>query len=93
MKIQFLLILDKYFKNYGNINAISPLFDMTSYHVTQGNDLSFLYLKSYCPLNFRKSHQILCFCSIPNEIYKEDNLRTGRTYTSQLWNMVEPLLP
>ena len=35
----------------------------------------FKYLKSCCPLNFRKSHQILC---IPNGSYKEDNMKKGR---------------
>ena len=29
--VQFLLILDKYFKSYGNINAIWPLFGMGSF--------------------------------------------------------------
>ena len=59
LQIQFLSILDKYFKSYSNINAIWPLFGMGSYqiwpcHVTQAKNLSFLCLKSYCPLNFRK---------------------------------------
>ena len=58
-KIQFLSILDKYFKCYGNINAFWPLFGIGSYqlwpcHVTQAKNVSFPYLKSYCPLNFRK---------------------------------------
>ena len=53
-------------------------FQIWSYHVTQGKDLSFLYLKSYSPLNSRKGHQILWFCCIPNGSYKEDNLRAGR---------------
>ena len=44
-KIQSLSILDKYFKSYGNINAIWPLFGMGSYqiwpyHVTQAENLS-----------------------------------------------------
>ena len=83
-KIQFLSILDKYFKSYGNISAICPLFDMGSskiwpYHVTQAKNLLFPYLKSYCPLNFRKSHQISWFCCIPNRSYKEDNLKEGRS--------------
>ena len=47
-------------------------------HVTQAESLSFPYLKSYCPLNFRKSHQISLFCCIPNGSYKEDNLKEGR---------------
>ena len=47
-------------------------------HVTQAENLSFPYLKSYCPLNFRKSHQISWFCYIPNGSYKEDNLKEGR---------------
>ena len=47
-------------------------------HVTQAKNWSFLYLKSYCPLNFRKSHQISGFCCIPNGNYKEDNLKEGR---------------
>ena len=33
LKIHFLLILNKYFKRYGNINAIRPLFDMGSYQI------------------------------------------------------------
>ena len=46
------------------------------YHVTQAKNFSFSYFKSYGPLNFRKSHQMLWFCcSIPNGSYKEDNLR------------------
>ena len=82
-KVQFLSILDKYFKSYGNVNAIRPLFNMDSYqiwpcHVTQAENLSFPYLKSYFPLNCRKSHQISCFCCIPNGSYKEDNLKEGR---------------
>ena len=45
-KIQFKFILDRYFKNYGNINAIWPLFGMGSYqlwsyHVTQVKNLLF----------------------------------------------------
>ena len=45
-KTQFFSILDKYFKSYGNINAIRPLFVMGSYqiwpyHVTQADNLSF----------------------------------------------------
>ena len=82
-KIQLLSILDKYFKSYGNINAIWRLFGMGSYqiwpcHVTQVENLSFPYLKSYCPLNFRKSHQISWFCCIPEGSYKEDKLKEGR---------------
>ena len=81
-KIQFLSILDKYFKSYGNINAILPLFGMSSSqiwpcHVTQAKNLSFAYLKSYCPLNFRKRHQISWFCLISNGSYNEDNLKEG----------------
>ena len=49
-----------------------------SCHVTQAKNLSFPYLKSYCPLNFRKSRQISWFCYIPNRSYKEDNLKEGR---------------
>ena len=47
-------------------------------HVIQARNLSFPYLKSYCPLNFRKSHQISWFCYIPNGSYEEDNLKEGR---------------
>ena len=36
------------------------------YRETQAENLSFSYLKSYCPLNFRKSHQISWSCCIPN---------------------------
>ena len=50
--------------------------------MTQAKNLSFLYLilKSYCPLNFRKSHQIswFCWCCIPDGSHKEDNLKEGR---------------
>ena len=85
-KIQFLLILDKYLKGYGNINAILPLFDMGtyqiwSYHVTQGENLSFLCIEFHCPLNVRKCRQFLLLCFIPNGSngsYEEDNLREGR---------------
>ena len=75
---------DKYFKSYGNINAIWPLFGMGSYqiwpyHVTHAENLSFPYLKSYCVLNFRKRHQISWFCCISNGSYKEDNLKEGRS--------------
>ena len=39
-----------------------------------GNNLLFLKLKSYSPLNFRNSRQILwCFC-IPNGSYEDNNL-------------------
>ena len=84
-KIQFVSILYKYFKSYGNIKAIWPLFGMGSSqiwpcHVTQTKNLSFPYVKSYCPLNFRKSHQISWFCCIPNGSYKEDNLKEGRIF-------------
>ena len=47
-------------------------------HVTQAKNLSFPYLKSYCPLDFRKSHHISWFCCIPNGSYKEENLKEGR---------------
>ena len=48
-EMQFLSILNKYFKNYGNINAIWPLFAIGSYQIymTQAKNLSFSYLKSY----------------------------------------------
>ena len=93
-KIQFLSILDKYFKRYGNINAIWPLFGMGSTqiwpcHVTQATNLSFPYLISYCPLNFRKSHRISWFCCIPNGSYKEDNLKEGRICPPPMWNRVK----
>ena len=96
-KMQFLSILDKYFKSCGNVNAICPLFGMVSSqiwpcHVTQAKNLSFPYLKSYCPLNFRKSHQISWFCCIPNGSYKEDNLKEGRICLPPppppMWNRV-----
>ena len=48
-------------------------------HVTQAENLSFPYIKSYCSLNFWKSHQISWFYCIPNGSYKEDNLKEGRT--------------
>ena len=51
--------------------------EMTNFQ-TQAENLSFPYLKSYCPLNFRKSHQVSWFCCIPNGGYKEDNLKEGR---------------
>ena len=63
------------------------------YHVTQAENLSFPYIKSYCPLNFRKSHQISWFCYIPNGSYKEDNLKEGRICPPPpMWNRVKPLL-
>ena len=82
-KIQFLSILEKYFKSYGNINVIWPLFGMAFYEiwpcqVTQAKNMSFPYLKSYCPLNFKKSHENLWFCCTPNGSYKEDNLKEGK---------------
>ena len=50
-KIQFLAILDKYFKRYGNINHFFGMgsYQIWPYHVTQAEKLSFSYLKSYCP--------------------------------------------
>ena len=55
-----------------------------------GKNLSFPYLKSYCPLNFRKSHQISWFCCIPNGSYKEDNLKEGRICPPpHMWNGVK----
>ena len=67
-------------------------FQIWSYHVTRGKNLSLLYSKSYSPLNFRKSHQILWFCCIPNGSYKEDNLMAGRISPPpppQMWNRVK----
>ena len=83
-KIQFLSILDKYFKSYGNINVFDHWFAMGSCqiwpcHVTQAKNLSFPYLKSYCPLNFRKIHQISWYCCIPNGSYEEDNLKESKS--------------
>ena len=74
--MQFLSILDKYFKSYGNINAISPLFGMGSYqiwpcHVTQAENLSFPYLKSYCPLNFRKVTKVHGSAASLTEVIKK----------------------
>ena len=46
--------------------------------MAQAKNLSFPYLKSYCPLKFRKSHKISWFCCIPNGSYKEDNVKEGR---------------
>ena len=75
-KCNFFSILDKYFNSYGNINAIFPLFAMGSYqiwpcHMTQSENLSFTYLKSYCPLNFRKSHQISYSAAFLTEVIEE----------------------
>ena len=83
--IQLLSVLEKYFKSYGNINVIWPLFGMAFYEiwpcqVTQAKNMSFPYLKSYCPLNFKKSHENLWFCCTPNGSYKEDNLKEGRIF-------------
>ena len=62
--------------------------------VTQAENLSFPYLKSYCPLHFRRSHQILWFCCIPNGSYKEDNLREGRICPHvHAWNSSLGFLP
>ena len=58
-------------------------------HVTQAENLSFPYLKSYCPLNVRKSHQISWFCCIPDGSYKEDNLKEGRICPPPIWNRVK----
>ena len=49
-----------------------------SYHVTQVENLSFLFSKSYFPLNSMKSHQILWLCCIAEGNYKEDNMKSGR---------------
>ena len=57
-------------------------------HVTQGKHLSFPYLKSYCPLNLRKSHQISWFCCIPNGSYKKDDLKEGRIGLSTPLNVI-----
>ena len=45
------------------------------YDVTQVENLSFSYSKSYSPISFGKSHQILWFCCTQNGSYKEDNLK------------------
>ena len=47
-------------------------------HVTQAENLSFPYLNSYSPLDFRNSHQISWSCCIPNGSYKEVNMKEGR---------------
>ena len=58
--------------------------------MTQAKNLLFPYLKSYCPLNFGKSHQISWFCCIPNGSYKEDNLKEGRICPPPpMWNRVK----
>ena len=44
------------------------------YHMTQAENLLFSYLKSYCTLNFRESHQILLFCCIQSEMPRCQNL-------------------
>ena len=62
------------------------------FHVTQTKSLLFPYLKSYCPLNFRKSHQISWFYCIPNGSYKKDNLKEGRICPlppPPIWNRVK----
>ena len=65
-------------------------YQIWSYHVTQGKIFSLLYLKSCCPLNFRKSQQILWFYCIPKGIYKEDCLKAGRICPPPpLWNRVK----
>ena len=84
-----ILIFDKYFKSYGNKSKNRPLFGIDhfqifSYHVTQGRNLSFPYSKSYFPLNFRTSHHILRFCCIFNGGHKEDNPRAGRISNQML---------
>ena len=53
-------------------------YQILPYHVTQFENLSFSYLKSYCPLNFEKSHQISLFCCTLKESYKEDKPKMGR---------------
>ena len=59
-------------------------------HVTQAKNFSFPYLKSYCQLNFRKSHQISWFCYIPNGRYKADNLKDSRICPlPPMWNRVK----
>ena len=49
------------------------------YHVTQAENFSFSHIKSYCPLNFRKSHKIRWYYSIPYGSYKVDNLKVDRS--------------
>ena len=66
-KIQFLLILDKYFKRYGNINAIWSIFGMGSYqtwsyHVTQAKNLSFSSPKSPKSYSTLYSWKVTKFC-------------------------------
>ena len=78
-KIQFLSILDRYFKSYGNINAIWPLLAWAR--------TKYGHIKSYWPLNFRKSHQISWFCCIPNRSYKNTIWR--RVESAPIWNRVK----
>ena len=59
------------------------------FHVTQAENLSFPYLKSYCPLNFRKIHQ-KAYNRIATDLEnpeKSGNLR--ETSESQgIWNTI-----
>ena len=80
--MQFLSILDKYFKSYGNImqfNHFLGSYQIWPCHVSQAKNLSFPYLKFYFLLNCRKSHQISWFWCIPNGSYKEDNLKEAES--------------
>ena len=96
-KIQFLSILDKYFKCYGNINAFWPLFGIGSYqlwpcHVTQAKNLSFPYLKSYCPLNFRKVTKFRGSAASLMEVIKMTiwrRVESAPTPLPPMWNRVK----
>ena len=82
-KIQFFIYYGQIFQKLWRYKCNMTIFDIGSYqiwpyHVTQAESMSFSYLKSYCPLNFRKSHQIWWFCYIPNGSYKKGSLKAGR---------------
>ena len=93
-KNTFFIYFGQVFQKLWQYKCNLTTFGMSSYqiwpcHVIQAKNLSFPYIKSYCPLNFRKSHQILWFCCIPNGSYKEDNLKEGRICPPPIWNRVK----
>ena len=87
--IQFLLILDKHCKRYGNISEIWPLFGMGhwSYHVTQGKNLSFSYSRLYYPLNFRKVTKLCGSVASLTEVIKK--AIWGRVESPRMWSRVK----
>ena len=47
---------------------LTTFWQIWSYHVTQGENVSFLYSKSYCSLKFNKVSKFGVSAAIPSEI-------------------------